>query len=180
MFCVTVRSQHFECVQRCRDRSGFQWRVPACERRITAPRQASMQHSFDRIIAVVTDQQIMENRGPATNVVDLGGRLLLPGFNDTHVHFGSAAKFLEFNIMAARKQSTFVQRVKRLTESLPDGEWITGGVWGAYDQWALGSAGDDQIKPFVPDMKLVEGISKNHPIFIGKFDNSEFAAFSHS
>ncbi len=129
----------------------------------------------EKIIAVGSDAEVLKRRDANTRVIDAKGRLVLPGFNDTHVHFGSAARFLEFNIMAISDQDVFVRRIKRLTESLPDGQWITGGLWGAYDQWSLGSSGGESREPFAPDMRRVADISADHPIFIRKFDDSEFA-----
>ncbi len=129
----------------------------------------------EKIIVVGSDAEVLKRRDANTRVIDAKGRLVLPGFNDTHVHFGSAARFLEFNIMAISDQDVFVRRIKRLTESLPDGQWITGGLWGAYDQWSLGSSGGESREPFAPDMRRVADISADHPIFIRKFDDSEFA-----
>ncbi len=129
----------------------------------------------EKIIAVGSDAEVLKRRDANTRVIDAKGRLVLPGFNDTHVHFGSAARFLEFNIMAISDQDVFVRRIKRLTETLPDGQWITGGLWGAYDQWSLGSSGGESREPFAPDMRRVADISADHPIFIRKFDDSEFA-----
>ncbi len=129
----------------------------------------------EKIIVVGSDAEVLKRRDANTRVIDAKGRLVLPGFNDTHVHFGSAARFLEFNIMAISDQDVFVRRIKRLTETLPDGQWITGGLWGAYDQWSLGSSGGESREPFAPDMRRVADISADHPIFIRKFDDSEFA-----
>src|SRR5262245_29308750 len=94
-----------------------------------------------RFLTVGTDEAVLKHRGPTTPVIDLGGRFVLPGFIDTHVHFALAAAFLEFNLMTVTEQPQFVRRVEELIQALPDGEWIVGGYWSAYDQWALGSAG---------------------------------------
>src|SRR6201998_1137266 len=40
-----------------------------------------------RILAVGNNAEIRKLAGPDTRIIDLGGRLLLPGFNDSHVHF---------------------------------------------------------------------------------------------
>ena len=79
--------------------------------------------------------------------------------------------------MRAATQQEFVARVRDVVARLPKGEWILGGYWGAYDQWAAGSAGGGgRREPFSPDMREVEAITKDHPMFIRKFDDSEFAA----
>src|SRR5688500_16140975 len=95
-----------------------------------------------KFVAVGTNTAALKLRGPGTRVIDLKGNFVVPGFNDNHVHFASAAQFLEFNIMRASAQHEFVARVKEVTSRLPKGEWIVGGFWGAYDQWAAGSTGN--------------------------------------
>ncbi len=129
-----------------------------------------------RFVAVGTDEAVLPLAGPGTDVIDLGGRFVTPGFIDTHVHFASAARFLEFNIMRTGTQEAFVERVEEVIGSLPEGEWILGGFWGAYDEWAAGSAGGDSRESFIPDIERIDSLTRNYPMFIRKFDNSAFAA----
>jgi len=129
-----------------------------------------------KFVFVGSSKEVMKYRGKQTRVIDLKGQFVLPGFNDNHVHFASAAQFLEFNIMRVATQQEFVARVKEVVARLPKSEWILGGYWGAYDQWAAGSAGSNRREHFSPDVRAVEAITKDHPMFIRKFDDSEFAA----
>src|SRR5512134_1405412 len=94
-----------------------------------------------KFVFVGANKDVKKYQGKQTRVIDLNGGFVLPGFNDNHVHFSSAAEFLEFNIMRAATQQEFVARVREVVSRLPKGEWILGGYWGAYDQWAAGSAG---------------------------------------
>ena len=73
--------------------------------------------------------------------------------------------------MRASTQDQFVARVKEVIAQLPKGEWIVGGFWGA-----AGSAGNQRREPFTPDMSLVNDITADYPMFIRKFDDSQFAA----
>lgn len=129
-----------------------------------------------KIIAVGTNQDALRLRGSNTRVINLRGRFVTPGFNDNHIHFAQAAQFLDFNIMNVATQEQFVARVKDVISRLPKGEWIVGGFWGAYDDWAAGSAGGQKREPFAPDINLVEGLTADYPMFIRKFDDSQFAA----
>jgi predicted amidohydrolase YtcJ len=131
-----------------------------------------------KFVFVGSSKEVMRYRGKQTRVIDLKGQFVVPGFNDNHVHFASAAQFLEFNIMRVATQQEFVARVKEVVARLPKGEWILGGYWGAYDQWAAGSAGANRREPFFPDVRAIDAITKDHPMFIRKFDDSEFAANS--
>ncbi|HEX7295476.1 MAG TPA: amidohydrolase [Pyrinomonadaceae bacterium] len=129
-----------------------------------------------KFVVVGTNKDALRLRGQRTKVIDLRGRFVTPGFNDNHVHFASAAQFLEFNIMNVSDQQHFRARVSNVTGRLAFGEWITGGYWGAYDQWAAGSAGGQMREHFSPDMRIIEDITVGYPMFIRKFDDSEFAA----
>jgi predicted amidohydrolase YtcJ len=129
-----------------------------------------------KFVVVGKNNEALKLRGPKTSVIDLKGRFVVPGFNDNHVHFASAAQFLEFNIMRASTQEEFVARVKEVMSRLPKGEWIVGGFWGAYDEWTAGSAGNQRKEPFAPDISLVNDITADYPMFIRKFDDSQFAA----
>lgn len=122
-----------------------------------------------KFVVVGSNKSALTLRGSNTRVIDLKGSFVVPGFNDNHVHFASAAQFLEFNIMRAATQEQFVERVKEVIVRLPKGEWIVGGFWGAYDEWAAGSAGNQRREPFAPDMSLVNDITADYPMFIRSF-----------
>lgn len=140
------------------------------------PRAEAVAIKDGKILAVGKNRDILAHRGSQTEVIDLKGQFVLPGFNDNHVHFAQAAAFLEFNIMAVSSQDEFVARVKDAVSKLPKGEWIVGGYWGAYDDWAAGSAGGARRAPFTPNIALIEDITRDHPLFIRRFDDREFAA----
>ena len=129
-----------------------------------------------KIIFVGASDAALKLRGPKTRVIDLKDLFVVPGFNDNHVHFASAAQFLEFNIMRVTTQDQFVDRVKDVISRLPKSEWIVGGYWGAYDEWTAGSAGNQKREPFAPDINLVNTLTNDYPMFIRKFDDSQFAA----
>ncbi|MBI2618855.1 MAG: hypothetical protein HYW57_02115, partial [Ignavibacteriales bacterium] len=56
--------------------------------------------SSGRITAVGSNEDVLKSRTQGTRLLDVRGAFVVPGFNDNHVHFASAAQFLEFNIMA--------------------------------------------------------------------------------
>lgn len=153
--------------------NGILW--TADERHPTARAVAIRDGKFT---AVGDDEEVLRQRGLFTRVIDLGGRFALPGFNDSHIHFASAARFIEFNIMTVGTQDEFARQVKDVLSNLPKGEWILGGYWGAYDQWTLGSEGGKTRTGFTPDMRLIDRLTRNHPMYIQKFDGSEFAVNS--
>lgn len=139
------------------------------------PRAQAVAIQGNRIVSVGSDQEVLRARGSETQVVDLKGRFMVPGFSDNHTHFSSAARFLEFNIMTVSTQEEFLQRVQQVIQTLQKGEWITGGFWGAYQRWARGSAGGKSGRAFQPEVSRIESLTADFPLFIEKFDRSEFA-----
>lgn len=128
-----------------------------------------------KIVFVGSNKDSSRFKGKQTKVIDLKGQFVLPGFNDNHVHFSSAAQFLDFNIMRAATQQDFAARVREVVSRLQKGEWILGGYWGAYEKWPAGVK-EGSRESFSPDLRAVELITKDYPMFIRKFDDSEFAA----
>ena len=84
-----------------------------------------------RIAAVGSSAEIEASRGPETHVVDLHGRMLLPGFQDAHLHppsGGLTQVQCDLHGTTTREQS--LERIARYAEAHPDQEWILGGGWG--------------------------------------------------
>ncbi|HXE75634.1 MAG TPA: amidohydrolase [Candidatus Xenobia bacterium] len=119
-------------------------------------------------------------RSDYTRILDLKGKLVLPGFIDNHVHFASAGRLLlGLNLLDVNEAEPFRQRVAEAARRLPPGAWLTGGDWGAYAQWKQGSAGETtktEAKEFLPDRKLVDAVTGDHPALISRFDQKVFLA----
>ncbi len=119
-----------------------------------------------------------ENSKPpkAQEETDLQGQLLVPGFNDSHVHFSSAgALLLGINLLDVNEEAKFVERVKETTERLPKGSWITRGDWGAYEAWGVGSSGDENKSNtvFTPHRSMIDDITTDHPVLVVRYDRTE-------
>ena len=68
--------------------------------------------------------------GPATRVIDAGGRLVVPGFNDAHVHFiAGAEELIGVDLRPSRDEADMARRLGAYAATLTAGEWITGGYW---------------------------------------------------
>ena len=69
-------------------------------------------------------------RGPATTVVDAAGGTVVPGFNDSHVHFLSGSQSLEeLDLGGARTLEEVQQRIREFAASHPAATWIRGRGW---------------------------------------------------
>ncbi len=117
--------------------------------------------------------------GPNTRVVDLGGRLLLPGFIDGHVHFNQAGGLIvDVNLMTVADDAGLAKEVARVVKVIGLGEWITGGLWGAYEQWALGAdkGGAGQARRWQPDRRTIDPLTPGNPCLLSSFDSRLYLA----
>jgi predicted amidohydrolase YtcJ len=135
-----------------------------------------------RIHAVGTRADIMRLRGADTQVIDMPGGFVTPGFIDNHTHFGSAgALLLGAKLLDVADEVGLVQRVREARDRLPAGAWLVGGDWGAYEAWGVGSTGRaESIRPpgpeFRPHRAMIDSITPNTPVLFNKWDRSTYLA----
>jgi predicted amidohydrolase YtcJ len=136
----------------------------------------------ERILAVGDGAEVERLAGPTTRKIDLKGAFALPGFNDAHVHVdGTGALLTGANLLDVHEPVAFRQRLEAAAKRLPEGSWITRGDWGAYEQWAAGSAGaastgEGSAGPFTPDRKQIDPVTPDHPVLVNRFDRSMYLA----
>ena len=104
-----------------------------------------------RIVAVGTDDEIRAMADPATETVDLRGGMLLPGFQDAHVHpVGGGVDMLQCDMHELATQEDYLLAVKTYAEEHPEREWILGGGW-AMDVFPGGTPTKELLDAIVPD-----------------------------
>jgi predicted amidohydrolase YtcJ len=113
------------------------------------------------ILAVGDDASIRKLAGPDTKVIDLRGRLLLPGFNDAHVHFmDGGASLIAVQLADANSPAELKQRVAAFVKTLPPGVWLRNGIW-EHQRWS---------PPHLPDHQLIDDVTGDHPTFLWRTD----------
>jgi predicted amidohydrolase YtcJ len=132
-------------------------------------------------IAAVLDKNepISPYIGKKTKVIDLKGKFVLPGFIDGHVHFNRAGELInDANLMTVSDDKGLRREMKRVTALLEQGEWITGGIWGAYEEWSLGAAAADKKKTqrWHPQRKTIDDLTSNNPCLLDSFDRKLYLA----
>ncbi|MGE5315191.1 MAG: amidohydrolase family protein, partial [Acidobacteriota bacterium] len=91
--------------------------------------------SGERIIAVGASDAIRKLAGPRTRRIDAKRALVLPGFNDSHVHFLSGGfQLSSVDLRDASSPEEFAERIRAFSEKYPRGRWITGGDWD-HERW---------------------------------------------
>ena len=117
----------------------------------------------DRIIAVGSDAQIQRHVGKASRVIDLRGRLAIPGFIDSHAHFtGIGEAKLELDLTKAKNWDEIVAIVAAAARNAKPGEWIRGRGW-HQEKW------DKRPEPNVdglPFNKELSKVSLDNPVLL--------------
>jgi predicted amidohydrolase YtcJ len=84
----------------------------------------------DRIAAIGGNADIARLAGPQTRVIDLAGRLAIPGFIEGHGHFLGIGEFrMALNLREARNWEDIVAMVARAARNAKPGDWIVGRGW---------------------------------------------------
>lgn len=125
-----------------------------------APAAEAMAVTDGRISAVGTDADIRSLAGPATEIVDLGGAFVVPGFIDNHTHFLSGGMTLaSVDLRSAATPEAFSQAMASFSADLPEGRWIEGGDW---DHEAWGGE--------LPDRSWIDASTEDNPVFVTRLD----------
>jgi predicted amidohydrolase YtcJ len=134
----------------------------------------------NKIVAVFENDRLSRKfAGPDTRIVDLEGKFVLPGFIDAHTHFdGAGAQLNDANLLAVADEEGLRKEIARVVNILEDGEWITRGLWGAYEQWALGAseAGTGPAARWMPDRRMIDDLTPENPCLLRSFDGEWFLA----
>ncbi|MGH9482864.1 MAG: amidohydrolase, partial [Terriglobales bacterium] len=115
----------------------------------------------DRLLAVGSDAEVEALAGPRTRRVDLGGRFVVPGFQDAHTHqLAAGTGKLELDLSDTRTLEEFQQRIKNYAATLPPGEWLLGARW------------DHTLWPGqrFPTRQELDGVTGEHPAFLERLD----------
>jgi len=114
-----------------------------------------------RVLAVGSDAEVRVYGGPHTKVIDLQGRLAVPGMIDSHAHFlGGGFQLLEIDLKDVRSEVEFSRRIGEKAKTLAPGRWMLGGDW---DEQAWPSAK-------LPRREMIDGVTPRNPVFLSRYD----------
>ncbi len=114
-----------------------------------------------RFSYVGTDARAKALAGPDTSVVDLGGRMVLPGMFDDHIHpVESGVDILSCDLTKFSTLDDYLAEIKRCADKHPDAPWVTGGGW-------LMSVFGPGAKA---SRKLIDEVVPNRPVYMASTD----------
>ncbi|MCH7855062.1 MAG: amidohydrolase [Proteobacteria bacterium] len=179
VLCVTALAQEADLILQ----NGVIWTVDDDN-----PRAEAVASLGDRIVYVGSNAGVEKFRGNGTRVIDLDGKLVMPGFNDNHVHFESTGRLLYgLNLLDVSDERGFAARIRDVHERYAPGTWITIGDWSAYEAWAEGDVAEAgrEVNPddlygnfFLPNKGMIDDFTAHRPVLVRRFDRKVYLANS--
>jgi len=124
----------------------------------------------NRILFVGTNEEVRNYVDKESKIIDLQGKLMLPGFIDNHTHFISGGFYLNgIDLRNAKTTTEFTNLIKDYASSNP-GKWITGGNWD-HEAWE---------KKVYPHKEWIDEFTSNTPVFVDRFDGHMGVANSYA
>ena len=122
-----------------------------------------------KILAVGRDEEVERYRGIGTKRIDAGGKLVLPGFTDCHIHFLDGSLSLgRVNLEGAKDPAEIQQRLKAYAAQHPGNDWLLGRGW----NYAMFGAAA------LPDKKYLDELFPARPVFLEGYDGHTYWANS--
>ncbi len=126
----------------------------------TTSRRAALAVRGGRIAAIGTDDEMRELAGTSTDVVDLEGGLLAPGFQDAHVHpIMAGVTMLRCELHGTESADEAFARIRDYVAANPDVPWILGGGW------SMG-----HFPGGTPTRQMLDAIVPDRPVFLPNRD----------
>jgi predicted amidohydrolase YtcJ len=121
------------------------------------PKAEAVAVTGNKITAVGTNTEIRRLIGPETGTIDARGRLVLPGFNDSHVHFFSVgARFFVLDLKNAKTPDDVLGGLRLHSRFLPGGQWLIGNF----------RTESGPVLPVVPNKEAVDLVTPDHPVLL--------------
>ena len=131
------------------------------------PRAEAVAVRDNRIVAVGTSAELRALVGPHSRVMDLRGRVVVPGFDDAHAHFlGLGFARLDVDLVGTRTFEDLLARVEQAVKARTPGEWIRGRGWHE-EKWTTPAPG--AVRGF-PTHQALSAISPDNPVILERAD----------
>lgn len=118
----------------------------------------SLAISDGRIVSIGSDAEVARYIGPHTEVVELGGRMVMPGIHDMHLHpvEGGFQELVECTFAFVTPLADIVGKIRECAAHKAKGEWIRGGQWAA----------ETLETPNPPTLAMLDAAAPDNPVFL--------------
>jgi len=125
------------------------------------PTAGALAVSGNRIAAIGSTPEIRSLAGPNTKLIDAGEKLVLPGFNDAHVHYLMGGFSLaNVDLRDAKSPEEMARRLGHYAKQMPKGRWILGGDWD-HEKWPGAP---------LPTKEIIDAATPDNPVFVNRLD----------
>ena len=115
----------------------------------------------DRLVVVGPDAEALALRGPTTQVIDAGGRAVIPGLHDAHGHvLGLGQSLQEVDLRGTTSAQAVIEAVRARAQQAPKGQWVRGRGW---DQ-------NDWSDTAWPTALQLDDATPDHPVYLSRVD----------
>ena len=128
-----------------------------------------------KILRVGSNKEILALKGAQTQVKDLHGARVLPGFIDAHTHFENATQwFYEARLVDVNTESEMLGRVADAAARVPAGMWITAIDMSGMAGWDAEKKGGGGFRALEPKLADVDAAAGDHPVLLKRYDGAAF------
>jgi len=114
-----------------------------------------------RIVAIGSNSDVAQLRGPKTRVLDAKGRRVVPGFIDSHTHMTMGGlNLLAVDLRQTKDPADFTRRLAAFAKTRPPGAWLTDGAWD-HEQWS---------PPRLPGKEMLDPATGDRPACLARQD----------
>jgi len=125
------------------------------------PRAQAIAVSNGHVVAIGSTKDIQAMKGTKTQVVDLGGRFVMPGFNDAHLHLASGGfEHLNVELAGTKTLAEMQQHIADRAKTAAPGEWILGRGWDE-SKWTVQK---------LPTRQDLDSVTQGHPAIFSRAD----------
>lgn len=121
-----------------------------------------------KLIAVGSSAEISKLIAGSTTVLKGNGRLVVPGFSDSHIHFITGGfRLSSVQLRDCKSKEEFASHIQAFAATVPKGTWITGGDWD-HTNWG----------GMMPAKQWIDAVTPDHPVLVNRLDGHSALANS--
>jgi len=99
-------------------------------------------------------------KGSDTELIDLDGQFVVPGFMDSHTHFISGGfQLMSINLRNVAGKDEFISQVEDYVKNIPSGQWVRGGDWD-HEMWG----------GKLPSKEWIDAFTQDNPALLSRLD----------